>query len=115
MRRALLALAVALAAGCGGEDAEADPRCLARAYNAAEAAAVAEMYERGELGSEEEVSAVLEHDGMVFFDDSGRMIPYEQLDRPVQSQLVAWFSNGPVGQATEEQRERAVEEADPDC
>jgi hypothetical protein len=108
---ALLALVLA---GCGGDES-ADPGCLSQAYNAAEAAAVADLYERGELGSETKVRAELEHHDMRFFDDQGRMIPYDELSRAEQNQLVAWFSNGPVGRATESDRERAVDQADPDC
>ena len=111
---ALAAVALALAGGCGGEEA-ADPACLSQAHNAAEAAAVAELYERGELGPKEDVRAQLSYDGMQFFDGDGGMIPYARLSREERNQLVAWFSNGPVSEQTEDARERAVDEADPDC
>ena len=111
---ALAVVALALAAGCGGEEA-ADPSCLSQAYNAAEAAAVAELYERGELGPKEDVQAQLSYDGMQFFDGDGGMIPYGRLSRAERNQLVAWFSNGPVSEETEAAREQAVDEADPDC
>jgi hypothetical protein len=112
---AIVVLTVVLGAGCGGEDAAADSRCLAQAYNAAEAAAVAELYESGELGSKANVRSELERGGMRFFDGEDRMIPYDELSSAEQNQLVAWFSNGPVGRLTEQERERAVERADPDC
>ena len=109
---AAVALAIVVAPACGGDEEAAD--CVAQAYNAAEAAAVAELYERGELGSKEEIQAELEHDGMRFFDGDS-MIAYDELSEAEQNQLVAWFSNGPIGRQTEVARARAVERSEPDC
>jgi hypothetical protein len=114
---AALALAVVLlGAACGGEeDPEARARCLTRAYNAAEAAVVAEYYAQGRLGSRESVHEALDQPGMRFFDEQDRMIPYEQLSPDEQSVLVLWFSHDRVGRITETAREQAVEQADPGC
>jgi hypothetical protein len=111
---ATLVLALAFAPGCGGDDAGANDDCVRQARNAAEAAAVADLYERGELGSKEEIQADLDQEGMEFF-DGDRMIPYEELSQDEQNQLVAWFSNGPISEETEQERERAAAEVDPDC
>lgn len=117
-RRLAAVVLVSFAAGCGGESEEeraARSRCLSQAYNAAEAAAVARMYDAGELGPKARVREQLDLPGKRFFDARGRMIPYERLDRMEQTQLVFWFTLGPIGEATEEAREDAVDRAEPDC
>src|ERR671911_719428 len=51
---ASIVLLVGCAGGCGGEDEAAAQRCVDEARNAAEAAVVAEYYERGGLGPKAE-------------------------------------------------------------
>ena len=106
-------VALLLAPGCGGDDSSASSDCLTQARNAAEAAAVAELYERGELGPKAEVQAGLDGEGMEFF-DGDRMIRYEELGEEERNQLVAWFTNGPISEETEDERERAADAVDPD-
>lgn len=74
---------------------------------------MARLYERGELGPKEEVQAGLDGEGMEFF-DGDRMIRYEELSEEERNQLVAWFTNGPISEETEDERERAADAVDPD-
>jgi hypothetical protein len=97
--------------GCGS-DAEAKQDCLRDAYNSAEAAAVASAYEDGKLGSRAKVQSELNPS---FFDDSGRLIPYERLDLQHKVQFIGWMTTGRVGELTFDARERARANADPDC
>jgi hypothetical protein len=117
-RASAVVAALALAASACGGDEEAREDCLSEAYNAAEAAAVVRAYEQGQLGSRERVESELSGPpggGASFFDDSGRMIPYERLDLDHKIQFIAWMTTGRVGALTEEARARARANADPDC
>jgi hypothetical protein len=107
---AALVSAAALS-GCGS-DAEAKQDCLRDAYNRAEAAAVARAYDEGKLGSRAKVESELNPS---FFDDSGRLIPYERLDLEHKVQFIAWMTTGRVGELTFDARERARATANPDC
>ena len=98
-----------------GGSGRLEARCLSQAYNAAEAAVVAEYYAQGKLGSSESVHDALDQPGMQFFDEQDRMLPYEELSPDEQSVLVLWFNHDRVGRITESAREEAVEQADPDC
>jgi hypothetical protein len=77
---ALVGAAALVIAGCGGDDAEERERaaCQARVKNAAEAAAIAKAYERGDLGTQAEVQSHFTPDDRLF-DEQGHMLPYEEL------------------------------------
>jgi hypothetical protein len=112
---ALGALALVLSA-CGGEDdAQARQACFAEAKNAAEAAAIARLYERGELGPRAQVRRDLSGNGLRFFDDSGGMIPYPELDARERSEFNRWKNSAGYFEATITAREQARDSADPDC
>jgi hypothetical protein len=107
--------ALLLAAGCGGEDDAQAQTCRDQAYNAAEAAVVAEFYEQGKLGSRAKVEKQLAHDGMQFFDEDGRLVPYERLDADEQTVFLAWMNTGRVDTITYKARQEAHEQTEPDC
>jgi hypothetical protein len=119
------AVAVALAAlvvasGCSGEDKEAKQRCLNEAYNAAEAAAVARMYDEGKLGSRKKVEAELGvpgRPGSDYFDPQGHLVPYRELpDRAHRIQFLTWMHNdNDVAEKTFDARQAARANAHPDC
>jgi hypothetical protein len=112
--------ALVVIAGCSGEDKQAKQRCLDEAYNAAEAAAVARLYDEGELGSQRKVEAELGvpgRPGSDYFDSAGRLIPYRELpDRAHKIQLLTWMHNdNDVAEKTFEARQAARANAHPDC
>lgn len=115
------ALAVlVVASGCSGEDKQAKQRCLDEAYNAAEAAAVARLYDEGKLGSQKKVEKELGvpgRPGSDYFDSAGHLIPYRELpDRPHKIQLLTWMHNdNDVAEKTFEARQAARANAHPDC
>jgi hypothetical protein len=112
---AVLCALLLAAAGCGGEDDAQAQTCRDQAYNAAEAAVVAEFYEQGKLGTRAQVEKQLAHEGMEFFDEGGRLIPYEQLDADEQTVFLAWMNTGRVDTLTHDARQEAREQTDPDC
>jgi hypothetical protein len=101
----------ALLSGCGS-DAEAKQECARETYNQAEAAAVARAYDNGRLGTRMKVQSELDPS---FFDSSGDLIPYDELDHRHQVQFIAWMTTGRVGELTFDAREQARADADPDC
>lgn len=115
------ALAVlVVAAGCSGEDKQAKQRCLDEAYNAAEAAAVARLYDQGKLGSQMKVERELGvpgRPGTDYFDSAGHLIPYRELpDRAHRIQLLTWMHNdNDVAEKTLDARQAARANARPDC
>lgn len=113
------ALLVLAASACGGS-AEAKEDCLNEAYNAAEAAAVARMYDAGMLGSRQQVESELgtpERPGSEYFDSSGHLVPYRQLpDVGHKIQFLLWMNNDDrVSELTREARLQARANTDPDC
>ncbi len=122
-RTASFAAALALlvvASGCSGEDKQAKQRCLDEAYNAAEAAAVARLYDEGKLGSQMKVERELGvpgRPGTDYFDSAGHLIPYRELpDRAHKIQLLTWMHNdNDVAEKTLEARQAARANARPDC
>lgn len=110
--------ALVVAAGCSGEDKEAKQRCLDEAYNVAEAAAVARLYDEGKLGSKKKVEAQLGvpgRPGSDYFDSEGHLIPYRELpDRAHKIQFLTWMNND-VAEKTRDARLRAQANAHPDC
>lgn len=116
---ALLAVLV-VASGCSGENKQAKQRCLDEAYNAAEAAAVARLYDEGELGSQKKVERELGvpgRPGTDYFDSAGHLIPYRELpDRAHKIQLLTWMHNdNDVAEKTLDARQAARANARPDC
>jgi hypothetical protein len=104
-------IAAALLSGCGS-DAEAKQDCQRQAYNEAEAAAVARAYDDGKLGSRAKVESELDPS---FFDSSGELISYDELDLQHKVQFIAWMTTGRVGELTFDARQQARANADPDC
>ena len=114
------AASLVVASGCSGENKEANQRCLDEAYNAAEAAAVARMYDEGKLGSQKKVEAELGvpgRPGSDYFDSQRHLIPYRELpDRAHKIQLLTWMHNdNDVAEKTFEARRAARANAHPDC
>lgn len=122
-RRARVALVASLglllvgAAGCGGgDDDPSAQRCVDEARNAAEAAVVADYYERGELGPKAEIRRQLSLDGRDYFEPDGSMRPYAELSSEERTFLVLWFTNDDhVDSLTYDDRQEALEDLDPDC
>ncbi len=116
--RVAVALAGALALSACGTDKEAKARCLRDAYNAAEVAAVARMYDEGKLGTRKRVESELGvpgRPGASFFDGSGHLLPYLRLDVAHKNQLLLWINNGRVAELTYDERQRARAQTHPDC
>jgi hypothetical protein len=112
--------ALVVLVGCSGEDKQARQRCLDEAYNAAEAAAVARLFDQGKLGSQKKVEAELGvpgRPGSDYFDSAGHLIPYRELpDRAHKIQLLTWMHNDKdVAEKTFEARQAARANAHPDC
>jgi hypothetical protein len=112
--------AVVFASGCGGGDKEAKQRCLDEAYNAAEAVAVARMYDEGKLGSQKKVESELGvpgRPGSDYFDSQGHLVPYRELpDRAHKIQFLTWMHNDSnVAEKTFDARQAARANAHPDC
>jgi hypothetical protein len=113
--------ALVVVTGCS-EDKQAKQRCLDEAYNAAEAAAVARLYDEGRLGTQQQVERQLggnhkPRPGSSFFDSSGHLIPYRKLPTTGHRiQLMLWINtNAKVNELTREARLRARANAHPDC
>jgi hypothetical protein len=120
VRFAALVAALIIASGCSGEDKEAKQRCLDEAYNAAEAAAVAQMYDQGKLGSQQKVERELGvpgRPGSDYFNSEGHLVPYRKLpDVAHKIQFLTWMNNdADVAEKTREARLRARANAHPDC
>jgi hypothetical protein len=112
--------ALVVLAGCSGEDKQAKQACRDEAYNAAEAAAVARLYDQGKLGSQKKVEAELGvpgRPGSGFFDSAGHLIPYRELpDRAHKIQFLTWMHNDArVAEKTFAARQAARANAHPDC
>ena len=112
--------ALIVASGCGGEDKQAKQQCLDEAYNAAEAAAVARMFDQGKLGSQQKVERELGvpgRPGSDYFDSTGHLIPYRDLpDRAHRIQFLTWMHNDSnVAEKTFDARQAARANASPDC
>jgi hypothetical protein len=89
---ALLLAALALG-GCGGDDdGGARAACEAEAKNAAYAAALAQAFEKGKLGTRAEVQSNFTPDDRLF-DGQGRMIPYRELGPLTRARFEDWMNN----------------------
>ena len=113
--------ALVVVTGCS-ENEEAKQRCLTEAYNAAEAAAVARLYDAGRLGTRKQVEKELggnykPRPGSSFFDKSGHLIPFRKLPTiGHKNQLMIWINTNPrVHEITRVARMRARANAHPDC
>jgi hypothetical protein len=93
---ALLAAATLALGGCGGDDNdEATAACRAEAENAAQAEVLAEAYDRGELGSQEDVleEFFTAADRDRLFDEQGRMVPYRELEPRTRARFDEYRGN----------------------
>ena len=113
--------ALVVVTGCS-DNKQAKQRCLDEAYNGAEAAAVARLYDAGKLGTQKQVERQLggssgPRPGSSFFDSSGHLIPYRKLPTAGHKiQLMLWINTNPkVNEITREARLRARANAHPDC
>lgn len=111
--------ALVVLSGCS-EDKQAKQRCLDEAQNAAEAAAVARMYDAGKLGSRKKVEAELgtpERPGSDYFDSSGHLLPYRRLPSTGHKiQFLLWIRlDSRVAELTYIARTRAIANMHPDC
>jgi hypothetical protein len=112
--------ALVVASGCSGDNKEAKQRCFDEAYNAAEAAAVARLYDQGKLGSRMKVERELGvpgRPGSDYFGSAGHLIPYRELpDRAHKVQFLTWIHNDDdVAEKTFDARRAARANAHPDC
>jgi hypothetical protein len=113
--------ALVVVTGCS-EDKQAKQRCLDEAYNAAEAAAVARLYDEGKLGTQKQVEKQLggnntPRPGSSFFNSQGHLIPYRKLPTIGHKiQFLLWINTNPkVYELTRDARLRARANTDPDC
>jgi hypothetical protein len=117
---AVLVAAVTLTlGGCGGgDDGEAEANCRAQAENAAEAAVIAEAYERGELGTQAEVQANFLPNDRVF-DEQGMMLPYDELEPMTRARFDDYRASskipGEVQHQLADAREEVREAGYPGC
>jgi hypothetical protein len=119
-----LALALLALAGCesNSEARERRDSCIHEARNAAEARVVIRYYRQGKLGPKDEIRRSLEgvryDDGKRprIFDERGRMLPWEKMDKPGQSTILDWMNNNPkIESITTPEREAVLERLKPDC
>jgi hypothetical protein len=93
---ALLAAATLALGGCGGDDNdEATAACRVEAENAAQAEVLADAYDRGELGSQDDVleEYFAPADRNRLFDEQGRMVPYRELEPRTRARFDEYRGN----------------------
>jgi hypothetical protein len=110
----VLALVAALG-GCGGNDSEAQMQCEADAKSAAEAAVVARYYEEGKIGTQAEIERDIDHPGLRFFDDEGKMLPWDDMSPEARAVFAKWIGLSRAGDITHDARFAARDNVDPDC
>ena len=89
-----MGLAALLPAGCGQDDREqykAASSCRAETDNAARAAAIAQAYEDGLLGTQAEVESDFNISSTKIFDGSGHMIPFSDLKGIDKARFEVWM------------------------
>lgn len=117
---ALVATLVFLLAACGGDEASSGT-CREDQRKSAELAAIAYLYERGDLGPKEQIRAELdelaEMNGVEpFFDRSGRLLSWYELAPEQRSLLARWWSNdSDVDRVAFDARQAARDRVEPDC
>ena len=95
---ALLAAAALALGGCGGDDNdEALAACRIEAENAAQAAVLADAFDRGELGTQDDVleEFFTPADRARLFDSQGRMVPYRELPPRTRARFDEYRGNAP--------------------
>jgi hypothetical protein len=114
-------MALVLAA-CGGDEAEERRRaeCIAYTENAAEAAALAEAYERGDFTRRDRRS-MSEYFGPEdrVIDEQGTMVPYRELEPLTRARFDEWRGNAPWGgqvrNALQDASRKVKQSGYPDC
>ena len=119
---ALLAAAALALGGCGGDDnGEASAACRTEAENAAQAEAIAAAYDRGELGSEDDVleEYFTPADRDRLFDEQGRMVPYRELEPATRARFDEYRGNAAFPNEVRSRlaaaREQVQEDGYPGC
>jgi len=105
-------VAALLLSGCGGTDKGALSRCINEYRNAAEAAAVARLYEQGKLGTRAQIERELDRSDVTFFDDDGHMLPYLDMTVKARSVFDYWKGRPRVFALTNDARQQALARID---